>query len=439
MRAEAQSAAAGAAERDQRRRRVASVVATLATAGLIPVLLRAGLRLDAQRWLLLLTFGAVAGVAFANDASVARYVSEGTLVDRVRLDAGGVLVVLALAFTGPLAAFAIEGVPELMGRFAGRPRTSRLAQWSNIASFGWGALAAAAVLAGLGHPAGQLDDSVSAISAFALAGITYFVVNYAVTRGIVAVLAGGQPLVATVRRELVPTLPADVAMVLAATGSVALSIAVGPAGMVPLVLAVAAPRITMIVLAKLAVPARTLPVRELRLHYAEALADQLAISSGERQLLRGLADLDRGDQLVDGAIRFESVPSPAARGGMPAPEQWPRFADLLLSINERYDGHGWPGARAAERIPLEVRIVQVANRWAELTGCEAQLSHADALAHLIAAAGHELDPPIVQAVEDILASEPIHTRGIAVPVVHRLPHPQQVSRGALARVVSAFT
>ncbi|MEY6431452.1 HD domain-containing phosphohydrolase [Thioalkalicoccus limnaeus] len=75
-------------------------------------------------------------------------------------------------------------------------------------------------------------------------------------------------------------------------------------------------------------------------------------------------------------------------------------ATIALHHHERYDGTGYPGAIAAERIPLEARIVAVADVFDALTTARPYKQAwpvDEALGHLVAESGAHFDPECVTA------------------------------------------
>lgn len=77
---------------------------------------------------------------------------------------------------------------------------------------------------------------------------------------------------------------------------------------------------------------------------------------------------------------------------------------------ERFDGSGYPDGLEGEAIPLEARVVAVADAWSVLvSGCvdRAPLDRTEALTALRDAAGTQLDPRVVTALrEEVAADEP---------------------------------
>src|SRR5438067_212540 len=73
-------------------------------------------------------------------------------------------------------------------------------------------------------------------------------------------------------------------------------------------------------------------------------------------------------------------------------------ADVVLRHHERFDGKGYPGRVAGERIPLAARIVQIADCWAAMTSPESYMPSVDrneAMHRLRKDAGAQFDPSLV--------------------------------------------
>jgi HD-GYP domain-containing protein (c-di-GMP phosphodiesterase class II) len=74
------------------------------------------------------------------------------------------------------------------------------------------------------------------------------------------------------------------------------------------------------------------------------------------------------------------------------------IAEIVLRHHERFDGHGYPGRLAGERIPLAARVVQIADCWAAMTSPESyvpNVSRDEALYRLRKDAGAQFDPSLV--------------------------------------------
>ncbi|HEV7750832.1 MAG TPA: HD domain-containing phosphohydrolase [Baekduia sp.] len=102
-----------------------------------------------------------------------------------------------------------------------------------------------------------------------------------------------------------------------------------------------------------------------------------------------------------------------------------RFAQYVPGArhhHERYDGKGYPDGLAGEAIPLDARILAVADAYDAMTSDRSYrpaLSHAEALARLQADAGTQFDPACVAA----FAALDLHDRrAVAEPLV---PFPER--------------
>jgi HD-GYP domain-containing protein (c-di-GMP phosphodiesterase class II) len=80
----------------------------------------------------------------------------------------------------------------------------------------------------------------------------------------------------------------------------------------------------------------------------------------------------------------------------------------VLAHHERMDGHGYPHGLAGDAIPLESRILAVADAYEAMTADRAYRSamtpHA-AQAELRRAAGGQFDPMVVEAFLDVLGAQ----------------------------------
>ncbi|MGA8534490.1 MAG: HD domain-containing phosphohydrolase [Candidatus Tumulicola sp.] len=89
-----------------------------------------------------------------------------------------------------------------------------------------------------------------------------------------------------------------------------------------------------------------------------------------------------------------------------------RYAGWIRSHHERLNGSGFPDALRAPDIPLEVRILSVADVFDTMaSAASSQASHGlhDALAHLSANAGRLYDPMVVGALEDLVTARRVRT------------------------------
>ena len=151
---------------------------------------------------------------------------------------------------------------------------------------------------------------------------------------------------------------------------------------------------------------------------ALALADELGLSDG------ALERLEHGALLHD----IGKLDMPAAILSKPAPldeEEWlvmrthpqvgydllkkqPRFADaaeIVLSHHEAYDGTGYPRGLTGAEIPLEARILAVADAYDSMTQPHTQrpaMSPALAISEIERCSGHQFDPECAEALGPVL-------------------------------------
>lgn len=153
--------------------------------------------------------------------------------------------------------------------------------------------------------------------------------------------------------------------------------------------------------------------------HAERL-EKLVVAMGKEAGLpaQRLADLrlfaslhDLGKLGVPDAILFKPGPlSPAERSeienhceygyriAITIPELIP-IADLILKHHERWDGKGYPLGLKEEEIPLECRILSIADAFDAMTASRpyrAPVTKEDALAELERCAGSQFDPQLVR-------------------------------------------
>jgi putative nucleotidyltransferase with HDIG domain len=80
--------------------------------------------------------------------------------------------------------------------------------------------------------------------------------------------------------------------------------------------------------------------------------------------------------------------------------------EVILHHHERYDGNGYPHGLARGAVPIEARVVTVADVWDALTSDRAYRkgwSASKALAHIEAGRGSHFDPRVVDAMLDLAA------------------------------------
>ena len=90
-----------------------------------------------------------------------------------------------------------------------------------------------------------------------------------------------------------------------------------------------------------------------------------------------------------------------------------RLASIVLHHHERYDGNGYPDRLAGEEIPLESKIIAVADAYDAMRSnrpYRKALSEVETIAAIQAASGNQFDPTVVagfmQYLEDSTAQTP---------------------------------
>lgn len=107
------------------------------------------------------------------------------------------------------------------------------------------------------------------------------------------------------------------------------------------------------------------------------------------------------DHIIEHPILGEKMLAPLAR-------QSPAVLRIVRSHHERWDGRGFPDGLAGEAIPLEARIVAVADAFDAMTTerpYRAARTPDEALAELRRVAGTQLDERVVEAFAEVFAQE----------------------------------
>jgi hypothetical protein len=76
------------------------------------------------------------------------------------------------------------------------------------------------------------------------------------------------------------------------------------------------------------------------------------------------------------------------------------IAEIVLRHHERWDGGGYPGRLAGERIPMPARVIAIADAWAAMTtpwSYPSEVPPGDAAKRLRSEAGAQFDPKLVDA------------------------------------------
>jgi len=89
-------------------------------------------------------------------------------------------------------------------------------------------------------------------------------------------------------------------------------------------------------------------------------------------------------------------------------QEYQEISDIVLSHHERYDGQGYPGQLQGEAIPLEARIIAVADTYDAITNDRPYRKPLDknaAIEEMKRSAGTQLDPKIVSVLVDMLTKQ----------------------------------
>jgi HD domain len=329
-------------------------------------------------------------------------------------DASLALALIALAIAGPVAAFCVWVVPDLLSRFVLRqdPRLSP-GMVATVSGFALAVLGGDAVLR-----LAEFDSPVTGAPALFTAGLVMAGIDFFVARGLFAPYYQGLRVLRVIRTEFLDVFPAVLAMLAFAVAVAALVPEIGVFALAPLALVILLPQLAFAALTRSRSISRLDPPEATAL-YADALADELRMSRFERRLLYAGADR---------IARLEGGGWAAAPGGEP-----PLTGLIVLGVDERWDGAGYPFAIPAQATPRASRVLAVARAWSSLTAAGTPgLPHREAMLDLAARAGTEFDPTVVDAAAEIVASEGAITRTADFePKLHRLPLPATVRRRGL--------
>lgn len=305
------------------------------------------------------------------------------------LDAGFIALLLCLVFLGPLPAAVIGAVTQIARWLEGTPFLWFLA---NVVAYTWAPLAGALTLEALGVSTPFEGGDAMDYAAVAVAGVVVIGINYLLGTLIVDVLHDGLRLPSRVRHEFIPAAPETGGLIAAGVGIAFLYAEFGIVGLTPLV--------AVLLLPGLVTPRlrRARPVSELERPaatalYAEAIADVLRLDRRRKRVIRDAATH------LSGSASLSRL------------DDFPDVMRAVLYCRERWDEDGgFPGVVAGEKIPLESRVLAVAEAWSAQTAKGTrELTPAQALTELRADAGGEFDPRVASAAvkvveEDMLPS-----------------------------------
>jgi HD domain len=308
-------------------------------------------------------------------AGFVSFAAAAPLIRRQTLDAGSAAALIALVFLGPLPAALVFAAPE-PGRWFQGLRTPIFV--SNVASYGWALLTTSLLLSVFASgPPVELD--ASAYAAIVFAGSVLVVVNFVVTTLLGEVLYDGIRLRAALSQEFLPSSPVAFGLILVACATIFLYDEIGIAGLAPLALMLLLPRVLTPVLLK-EEPVSRLPRSGATALYAEAIGDELDLDRRRKRIIADAASHLGGSASITRLEDFTAV------------------MQTVLHYRERWDGTGGtPGVLSGAAIPLESRVLAVANAWSELTAeGTRELQPEQALQYLTQRAG-EFDPGVVAA------------------------------------------
>jgi putative nucleotidyltransferase with HDIG domain len=408
------------------------MVALMLLLASVPILLLSSTATLFDPLTLALGLGATVSVLFASDW-------EGA----IDISAAFVCFMLAVAFVGPVGAFAIPVVAEVATFAVRRYRTPVLP--INLAATAVPSLLAGLVyseLVGTLH-AGELGD----LTVLALVAIGFLALNY-VTLSVLAVLMDGGRLREALRppRELLPSLALTVALTVALAGVFA-QFGV-PAGVFLVLIIVAFTYMSrLVVIARertaqyaalswgvLSSLVRALDRRDSRTarHSAAVagFARDLALQCG---MSKRDAELAHTAGLLHDIGRFALPDRVMERHGTLTEDDWEAIhqhpelgahllrdlgvygpvAQIVRAHHERVDGRGYPDGLKGDEIPEIARIVAVAEVYDTLTAEDTyrdRMTSFQAMTELRRVAGRQLDERFVEALAALLTGRDLEYR-----------------------------
>ena len=358
---------------------------------------------------LLASLAAVSAIAYGAEARL-------KAANRVFFGANLIVALVALAAIGPVAAFVIWLVPDLLTRFVLRSER-RLSPGfaANVGSFAIACLAGAGLIALAGSPGGA-----HIVPALYAAGIAMWAVNFCFARLTFAPFYQRYRPTALVRDEFAYLAPPVLGMLVVGVLTAVLVGSIGVLALAPLALVIVVPQAALERIAGAHSTADLTRSQAIGL-YSAAIADVLGLPRNERR------EIAAAGKLL----------APAEPGAAPELTEAPEATLLALHAHERWSGDGWPAALPAEAIPLGSRILAVAEAWAGLTARGTlELPQSEAILSLAAQSGSAFDPQIVDAAARVVGDEEGFAREPTFqPTLHRLRVPRGVRRTTLPAVL----
>ncbi len=171
--------------------------------------------------------------------------------------------------------------------------------------------------------------------------------------------------------------------------------------------------------------------------YVAAVAERLGLQPSQReQLVFGSLLHDVGKIGISERILLKPGPlTPEERNlcelhpriGYQLVQQVPALrpiAPAVLHHHERYDGDGYPAGLSGEQIPMEARVVSVADSFSAMTAdrpYRGRMSLAEACVELERCAGTQFDPEIVRVFVEEVRKQPASEHESAVSSVFKDP------------------
>lgn len=120
------------------------------------------------------------------------------------------------------------------------------------------------------------------------------------------------------------------------------------------------------------------------------------------------AILNKAGSLDDDEWAIIKLHPAKSAGILEKTSEYQEISPIVLAHHERFDGHGYPGQLLAEAIPLEARIIAVADTYDAITNNRPYRKALDkeaAIKELKRCAGTQLDPEIVSVFVSMLSNE----------------------------------
>ncbi len=408
---------------------IAAIVILLAAA---PALLTSSLAELYDPLTLALAVGACVSVLFAS-------VWEGA----IDISAAFVCFMLAVAFIGPVGAFAIAVVAELVTFGARRLRQQARPYRTRALPINLAASAVPNMLAALlyGHLVGTLREGrIGDLALLALVAVGFLILNFVLLSGLVVVLDGGRVREAVQPpRELLPSLVLTVALTVSIAGVFA-EFGLAAGAFLVLIIVAFTYMSRLVVIARerteqyaamswgvLSSLVRALDRRDSRTarHSAAvaAFARDIALECG---MTKREVELAHTAGLLHDIGRFALPDRVMERHGTLIQDDWVAIhqhpdlgaellrdlgvygpvAEIVRTHHERIDGRGYPRRLKGDEIPAIARIVAVAEVYDTLTTQDTyrdRMTSFQAMTELRRVAGGQLDERYVEALASLLA------------------------------------